>query len=219
MNLEQYRQQDEELKNLAIAAQRYPAKSPQRRTVLTQLVDKIQRSYRLHRPVYPHLTEHYEEIYQIALQKLFLDICQRIESYQPEKAPVIRWANFLLKKRCFNEALAEFLGHKELRGETLEELEERKPFTSFDGRSENNSSLPEMLWKYLEEDPENILQEYQHPKFPQISFQDLAKRRMQGEKWKEISADLDVKVSTLSDFFQRSLQKIAPQIRKYFFDN
>ena len=98
---ERNRLQDEELMMLAIEAQRHPSKSKERRMALTKLVNKIQESGRLCRPYRNLPPERYEDIYQEAIQKLMIYICENINKYNPEKSPVMRWVNFYLEKRFF----------------------------------------------------------------------------------------------------------------------
>ncbi|MEM8810556.1 MAG: sigma-70 family RNA polymerase sigma factor, partial [Cyanobacteria bacterium P01_G01_bin.38] len=50
---------------------------------------------------------------------------------------------------------------------------------------------------------------------PEANFQYIALRFLGGYSWKEISADLDVKVVTLSSFYQRCLVKFAPVLKEY----
>lgn len=210
MDSEQYRKQDEELMHLAIAAQQHPPRSKERQRALTKLLQKIQLIRRLCRPVRPQHAEHYSEIYEIALQKLFLEICQQIDNYHPERGPVMRWANFLLEKRCFNQAVAEYYGNKKLQVEYFED-ESSIP----DINTEKKPLLSEEVRSYIETDPENICRSFHHPTFTNLNFQDLAQRRLNGQKWKDISAELNIKISTLSDFYQRSLKEIAPKIKLY----
>jgi len=204
---EQTRLQDRELKMLAIEAQRHPPKSPERRKALTKLVEKIRESGRLCRPRRGEFGDRYEEIYEEAVQELMVYICHDINKYNPEKSPVMRWVNFLLSKRFFNEAIPVIIGSPDLRIEPLDENNIEQ--------SEEQPLMSEVLWEYLENDPEQLCQNLRHPKHPQVNFQVLAMRRIRGEKWKTISADLGVPISTLSDFYQDSIRELSPKIKLY----
>jgi hypothetical protein len=90
---------DERLQQLAREAKQQPPLSHQRQLLLNRLVNKILQSDRLSHPQRgswpPSL---YEDLYNEAMQKTLLEICQKIDNYNPEH-PVMAWVNYLLKKR------------------------------------------------------------------------------------------------------------------------
>lgn len=198
--------QDEELKKLALEAQNFPAGSTQRRILLTKMVKIIQNSGRICRPPssYP---ERYEEIYQEACQRLFIYICKNIDNYNPQRGPVMRWVNYYLGMRFFREAMDEVIGSPQIR------VQPHNPENYV--QEENSSFLSELIVEYIREDPENLCRGEYMTKYPHVNFRDVALRILTGEKWREISASLNVSVSSLSDFYQRSLKKLAPEIQKY----
>ncbi|NJM69376.1 MAG: hypothetical protein HC862_03610 [Scytonema sp. RU_4_4] len=89
-------QLDQRLQQHAKEIQQCPPLSPERQLALNRLVNEILKSGRLGRPQRqlwsPSL---YEDIYNEALQKTLLEICQKIDSYNPEH-PVLAWVNFRL---------------------------------------------------------------------------------------------------------------------------
>ena len=205
---ERNRLQDQELMMLAIEAQRHPSRSKERRMALTKLVEKILKSNRLCRPRSGEFPELYEEIYQEAIQKLMIYICQSIDQYKPEKSPVMRWVNFYMEKRFFNDAIREIFGPSNVKLESIPD--------------ENNLEQPEkiplpseLILDYIENDPEQLCQNLRHKMYPHLNFQSLAIRILAGEKWREISADLGIPISTLSSFYQRSIRELSPQIKLY----
>ncbi|HLO51633.1 MAG TPA: hypothetical protein VK211_24680 [Kamptonema sp.] len=204
---EQNRLQDEEMKMLAIEAQGHPYKSKERQKALTKLVDKIIKSGRLSRSHRYIFGERYEEIYEEVIQDLLLYICQKIDQYKPERGPVMRWVNFLLSKRFFNDVIRHIFGPPNVKIEQLDpsnlEQLEKEPL------------LLEMLWEYLENDPEQLCKNLRHPKYPEVNFQLLVMRKIRGEKWKTISAELEVPISTLNGFYRKSLKELSPRIRLY----
>ena len=206
---EQSRLQDEELKMLAIEAQRHPAKSKERRLALTKLVNIINKSGRL---CYPHkgkFGEHYDDIYREATQKLMVYICENIDRYNPEISPVMRWVNFYLSTRFFNQTIPEIIGSSSV---TIEPILDDSNLA----QPQESPLVSEMLWDYLEKDPEQLCQNLRHSKYPQVNFRTLAMGRIVGKKWKTIAVELGAPISTLSDFYQASLRELAPQIRLYF---
>lgn len=200
---------DEELRKLALEAQRHPPRSRQRRAALTKLTNGILGSGRIARPYKYQFPEFYEDIRNEAIQKTTLHICDKIESYNPDRGPVIRWFNFFLERRFFPEAIPEIVGTPNV---FLNE-----PAAMDRLASEENIAplLSEELIKYIQEDPEGLLKKLTIQLYPQVSFLELIRRRTAGQKWKEIAADLDIKTSTLSSFYQRCLKEVAPQIKRY----
>lgn len=206
---EQNRLQDEELMMLAIEAQRHPPKSKERRMALTKLVEKILKSGRLCRPCQGQFGDRYEEIYQEAIQKLMIYICEKIDQYKPEKGPVMRWVNFYMEKRFFNDAIREIIGPSTVKVESIPDENNLE-------QPEKIPLLSELILDYIENDPEQLCQNLRHKMYPHLNFQSLAIRILAREKWREISADLGIPISTLSSFYQRSLRQISQKIKLYF---
>lgn len=209
MNGQERTRQDRELREYALEAQRHPPRSKPRRVALTKLVEGILRSRRISRPYKYQFPESYEEIRNEAIHQTAIHICEKIDKYNPERGPVIRWFNYLLGKQFFPEAIEEIVGTSNIF--VIDEAA-----IEYFARKENKQPLlSEQVQQYLEEDPEGLLKNLTHKVYPQVNFWDLVCRRIAGEKWKEISADLGIKTSTLSDFYQRCLKEIAPQIKCY----
>lgn len=128
-------QLDDRLRQLAIAAQSQPQDSLTRQRALTELIVAMQRSGKLCRPRQGQFQMLYEEIYAEALQRLFFFICDRIDSYNPQRGEVVQWVNFLLSRRFFIEASRDFLptvyrgmDAREVQHLTLESLDECNPY-------------------------------------------------------------------------------------------
>lgn len=79
---------------------------------------------------------------------------------------------------------------------------------------ETVQSLSEKLREYLETDPNQLLQKHIRA-HPEATFQVIALKRLEGISWKELSQTFNIQIPALSNFFQRHLQKIAPEIRRY----
>lgn len=209
---------DEQLKQLAVEAQRHPANTPQRQRSLTQLVGKIYASKKLVRPYQGEFPGVYEEIYAEAQQRLFLHLCEKIDQYNPT-LEVMQWANFLMKRRFFIEASRDLMPtipkgveRSQLKRATLEVLEKQNPNEL---RSQTNSSLSEEVIQCIQEDHDKVFQLTHIEQKPAANFQYIALRFLGGYSWKEISEELDVKVVTLSSFYLRCLTKFAPKLKDY----
>jgi len=84
-------------------------------------------------------------------------------------------------------------------------------------QAEVEQPISEKLREYFETAPNQLL--HKHIKaHPEVTFQVIALKRLEGTSWKELSVTFNVKIPALSNFFQRHLQKIAPDIKKYIED-
>ncbi|OUC15141.1 MAG: hypothetical protein B0A82_08300 [Alkalinema sp. CACIAM 70d] len=200
---------DQSLKQLAIAAQQQPANSLPRQRILARLIDALQKSKKLTRPLSNFSGAMYEEIYAEALQRLYLYICQRIDSYRSEQAEVLQWVNFLLKRRFFPEATREIMGKTaDQQRFSLDDLDHHFQVPE-------DSSPSDELRQYLEEDPDRLFQTVHVQKYPKATFQYIALQRLAGFSWQEITLQLNVDVPTLSSFYQRRLKEFTPYFRAY----
>lgn len=90
---------DQLLKQLAQNAQQQPFQSLQRQIALSQLVQTIVISDCLNHPQQELWSlSFYEDLYNEALQKTLLEICQHIDKHDP-KYSIIAWANSCLKNQ------------------------------------------------------------------------------------------------------------------------
>jgi hypothetical protein len=210
---------DERLQQLAREAKQQPPLSPQRQLLLNKLVNKILQSDRLSHPqrgLWPPSL--YEDLYNEALQKTLLEICQRIDHYNPEY-DVMAWVNYLLKKRFsdvvkkyFNQGITNVpQSNLNERVISLSELEDSLI------SEEQTMTDSQLLGRFLEDDPENLLRNEHIRGHPQASFQYIAIARFVEEKtWEEISTELnDMSIQTLCSFFNRQLRKLMPYFRNY----
>jgi DNA-directed RNA polymerase specialized sigma24 family protein len=199
---------DEQLKQLAILAQRHPPITQGRQLALRQLVNGIVQSGRLCRPQRGQFSGSYEDIYDEAVQELLLYICQNVEKYDPERGSVMAWVNVLLERRFFKEAIPKILDQRGLPKMTLSDLDNLSP-------PEESKSLSEILKEYVESDPENLFKKEYLPNYPGANFQVLFQRRILGKSWQEIAAEFDINIKTISSFFYRCVNKFSAKLKKY----
>lgn len=207
---------DAQLKRLAITAQQALPKTPQRQQALAQLIGALCQSRKLVRPYQGQFYGLYEDIYAEAQQRLFLYLCEAIDRYNSE-LEVLQWANFLMKKRFFIEASRDVMptapkGMKRSQAKriTLDVLDKQEPIEL---RSQSSPSLSEVIIQCIQDDRDDVFKSTHILKNPAANFQYIALRFLEGYSWKEISAELDVKVVTLSSFYQRCLTKFAPLLK------
>ena len=82
-------------------------------------------------------------------------------------------------------------------------------------KSSSKYSLSEELIECIQEDQEGLFKNTYITKKPNANFQFIALQILSGYSWKEISAQLGVKIPTLSCFYQRCLIKFAPKFKEY----
>lgn len=199
---------DEQLKQLATLAQQYPSRTRKRQLALTQLVQVILKSGRLCRPHRGQFLHRYEEIYEEAQQELLFYVCQHIDKYNPERGSVMAWCNVLLERRFFKEAIPKVMDKQGMQRITLSDLDNL-------ATPEEPPVLTELLKECLESDSENLFKTEHVEDNPVANFQALALRRILGKSWKEIAAEFDTKIPTVSSFYYRCLNKFSEKLKEY----
>ena len=202
---------DDQLKQLALEAQRHPARSPQRQHALTQLIEAIRRSGRL---AHPHRSKFtpafYDLLYEEALNQTLTYVCRKIENYDPERGTAqkfMNWVNFRLDRqmidcrRDFNEQEAQELPNLN----DLEAIAAPPPETP---------SLAHTVRDYIAADPDDQFRTTHIRHHPEASFQAIALARFAERSWEDIAQEYAIKVPTLSSFFQRCCDKFAPQFQR-----
>ncbi|NEP50410.1 MAG: hypothetical protein F6K65_16980 [Moorea sp. SIO3C2] len=79
---------------------------------------------------------------------------------------------------------------------------------------ETELTLYDQVRHYFKTDPEKLLQKH-IKKHPEATLQVIGLAYLDGKKWQEISESLGIKISSLNNFFQRNLRKLAPEIKRY----
>jgi hypothetical protein len=82
-------------------------------------------------------------------------------------------------------------------------------------RLHTSSFLSEEVIQCIQEDCDGLFKATHVEQKPAANFQYIALRFLEGYSWKEISAELDVKVVTLSSFYLRCLAKFTPKFKEY----
>jgi hypothetical protein len=80
-------------------------------------------------------------------------------------------------------------------------------------------SLSNLIRQYLEQDPpDEILQQHIRG-HPEVTFQKIACARLDDVPWKTLSESYGIRISSLSSFYERYLEKCAPAIKQYLEEN
>ncbi|MCC5896287.1 MAG: hypothetical protein JJU32_00020 [Phormidium sp. BM_Day4_Bin.17] len=204
---------DEQLNQLALDAQQNPPGSQARQVSLTQLINGLINSGRLIYPPGSGLSpDRYQDYRSEALQNLFYYICQSIDKYDSELAPVMRWANMLLERRFFKDVSYRRISYQ--KNIIVEPLEERllSPAEWAIIFREDQPCLSDLVRQCFEDDPDGVFREHCLIRHPQVNFQLLVLRRLDGYQWQEISEEFSVQVSTLSTFYQTCLRNLSTYI-------
>ena len=200
---------DDYLTRLALAAQRCPPLSEQRQEVLDELAYEVLLPGRLWRP---NDDKFNKDIYDDAVGELLLYICEKLEKYDPTRAPFLVWVNMLLHRRFLNLASSTI---PKKSNESVLGISELDILLDSLVLSKQTLSLFEEIEEYIRSDPEGIFKKECIKNRPEVNFQFLMQRRLAGYSWKEISTKLGFNVSHLNMFYHRSLKKLAIHIKNY----
>lgn len=197
---------DQLLQKLVFEAQKHPSGSIQRQNILNRLMELILNSNRLGHPQQGAWASNlYKNFYNEALQRTLLEICSKIERYKPEHE-VLAWVNFCLNNN-FKQVVRDYYKYSSL--PSLEDLERE----AYEDESLTDAQL---LSKFLEEDPENLLRSEHLREHPQITFQYLAIARYVNDRtWEDLAQEHGISLQTLCGFFNRRLRKLTPYFLKY----
>ena len=232
MNNHSNEELDRRLQVLIAEAQRHPPQSKQRQLALTKLFQEVKKSQKLFTPGRSgNLSKFQRDVYEDAIQELWLHVCNNIDKYDPNKASVIGWLNMLLHKRFIKDEMQSYGDTKYVRiqGEKqvfvhkklsdLENLDRLEYEMSQACSQEDEDLLPAKMRQCLLADVEGIFQGTHIQNHPEANWQAIACQRMAGKSWEEISRSLGgIRVQTLSSFYQRKLKKFAGYLREQCLD-
>lgn len=201
-------QQEERLRQLVERACAHPAGSAERQKNLTRII----------RLVTPKLWKEYAPYYQDALQQTWVYFCQNIcegntgKPYDPDRGSVITWLNFYLKRRLQDF----FIDTQKERATTVRKLGDDSQTTDPVDNLAADPDVPPLLEdvkRWVQADPDGELQRNHITDRPEVNCQVLILRRLPPEtSWKDLAAEFDLSISTLSSFYQR---QCLPRLRKF----
>jgi hypothetical protein len=206
---------DDRLKQLAIAAKNHQPKTLGRQKAVTRLIMEIEKHQIINCPQNPNFSYAiYREICAEAKQELMFRISREIHNYRQDKE-VRQWVNFLIIK-CFQETTPKVIGKKDLG--TLYYGDMDLVFKQMEKQQTEDESyqLGAALIEMIAEDPGDVFEDEVMKKYPYVNFKLLLiKRVIEDASLQQISEELGVSISTLSSFYQRSLEKFTPRFREY----
>jgi hypothetical protein len=202
----------------SLKAKQYPFDSPekqnaifQRNLALTELVKYLERLLNQNSKF-----GFFAEIYNLALQDLWLEICQEIERYDPTKGSVLTWVMFKLKYKKI-EAYNQLTDKGRLIFLDSNQYEFKQILLERDRLHNSNPLLSQQVIKILKEDPERLFETKLFKKNPQANFKAIALKRLNSTSWADIVEELGVKSScgAISTFYQRCCRHFAPKFKEY----
>lgn len=198
---------DERLQAIALQAQR-AATVEERQYVLRELVESIRLSDRLCRPHRGKFNpQFYEILYEEAVNQTLVYVCQHIDKYDPARSQkFMTWVNFRLDKLVI-ESRWEFSSNHTVDLPNLDDLENLPT-------PEPHENIALELEDYINSDEHHLFKNEYIRERPDANFRAIALATLQGKSWKEISAELEIEVSTLSSFFRRGCQKFSQQLKQ-----
>ncbi len=202
-----------DLSSLVLEARQYPAGSPQRQRLLTEIIRQIQRSGKVWRDYQIPV-----EQYQDALQSTWIWFCQNLEKYDPMRANPTTWFNCILKFRLMDlrrkqiQHEMHFQSNCACVGNSDEMLDliDRLPAPALD----HSEEMLTELWTWLQENRSTLVQKTIRNN-PNINVYLLITRRLPTENqasWQMLSQELGVPIPSLSSFYQR---QCIPVLREF----
>ncbi len=209
--------ESELLQQLVFQAQSHLDRSTQRRIALTKLIGKIRQSPSLKRPDNRFNIPNYQDIYDEALNDACMEICRRIDSYNPEY-PVMAWANNILNYRIQDvhnkyqkRGITNLPKNQKPRWQELD----RQIDTDEKGNSRNieiadptpTDDESKLIRDFIIEDPDRVLATKHIKNLPEATFQKILLMICEDKTWKEIAECFGTSISTASSFYRRTLDE------------
>ncbi|MDY6897335.1 MAG: sigma-70 family RNA polymerase sigma factor [Cyanobacteriota bacterium] len=186
-----------------------------RRIALNKFVNAVVNSKRLSKQTRWSGLANYEDYHNEALQLTLMEICGKIDEYNP-KYPVMAWVN-----KIFHWRFLDVVNKERNKGITkIPKGEKISPVLSLDDinreiNTENQISQQEIIKEVIYKDPEKYLASQHLRGHSNANLQAILILLLEGKKWKEISRDLGVPLTTASSFYQRRMHKIIDYLKKY----
>lgn len=205
---------DRELKSFAEQARQYPQGSRHRNKLTSRLIMMIEESGKLY---CPEKSSYPVEVYHEALQEVRLYIFRSIDRYDPTRAKMMTWVNRKLSF-AFQDAARKYRNrhlkttslsikiarHNEGSRRTLEDIIS----------SETSPFLSEKLREVIKQDLSGEFRNKHLKGRPEINFQSIALKMIDGYSRREIADHWQVKEQRLYSFFSRCCKLFRPLIDK-----
>jgi hypothetical protein len=184
-------------------AKQHPAGSYQRNRYLNQLI----------RAIAPKLWRTSSPYYADALQQTWVYFAKHVcTAYDPDRASMVTWLNVHLRYR-HQDLVRE--GYERMQRErAIDQESDDYPALELPAREMGSLELLQQVEAWVKADPDQVLVSTHLRQRPDVNCQALLLLRLPSQMvaWKDISAQWQVSVPTLSAFYQR---KCLPYLREF----
>lgn len=200
------------VQELVLAARKHPSGTAQRNYYLTQLIRLIE----------PRLWKFHTPYYADALQQTWIYFVNNVcTTYDPSRANVVTWLNSHLRFRHHDLVRKAWKSQQQeisLDAELSDQHGSTLNIGEIPTREYGSLSLLEEIIQHIQADVDGTLRRTCIKDHPEVNCQTLMLLRLPPETpWKEISAQFDIPVPSLSSFYQRKcipyLQQLAQQMK------
>lgn len=209
---------DQQFEDVVLEAQKHANDKFRRRKHLSQLARLIGK-YGLPKPTRPnkYSDAQYREYLAEAHQRLWIFIGRNLDNYHPDyptrtgdQTTVRKWLGVKLNF-LFLDVIQDSNRQSKIRDRL--DQNEGEEFVIVKDFCEETA-----LRQLLQEDPEKVFQATHIKSRPNLTFQLIALRRLDGYQWSEIECEFQCKIATLSVFYQRNIKHFQPLFVKYLGD-
>ena len=228
---------------LELKAKSYPKGSKDRLKYLTKLTNAILQSQPSCQNRYQLPYSIYRELQDEAIQETFIrlykkideyDLYKKIDEYDPAQGHILHWFRETLRYRFLDLCDKYVMGRlvqennkkKRVRDEFLDAPFRDEFLDAPSGRTlldliEQPETVPnrhreyEQLRRLIEKDPTGQFRKAHIGNHEEANFQAIILGRLDGRSWNDLSEQWNIKVSVLSSFYQRSIQRFKPIFRDY----
>lgn len=188
---------EEQVLFLVAEARRHLPGSVERQKTLTKIIRLIStKIWQEDTPYYPD-----------ALQQTWMYLCQNLcerntgEAYNPSDGSLVAWLNAYLKQRLQELYLEQI---QQADTHILKSSQVNETSNQYYLKANPNSSLLEDVTRWIEADPKDELHRIYIEGHPEITCQELLRRRLSPvTSWEDLAAEFKLPISTLSSFYQR----------------
>jgi hypothetical protein len=184
-------------------AKQYPAGSHHRNRCLNQLI----------RAIAPKLWYTHSPYYADALQQTWVYFAKHVcTTYDPNRASLVTWLNVYLRYR-HRDLVCQGV-ERAWRERAIDQESEDYPALELPARDMGSLDLLHQVEAWVKADPDRVLVKTHLQHRPEVNGQALLLLRLPSQRvaWKDISAQWQVPVSTLSGFYQK---KCLPHLREF----
>ncbi len=153
-----------------------------------------------------------DDVTNTARSQAFLEVCQRLDQFDPQVGSFIGWVQDRFKWRFHDEA-EKYCQRQQRQQQVIGETKQDESRY----HDEPEPSAIDALRDHLIADPTGEFRETHVRDRPDLTFQTIALRRLDGQGWEEMATELGAtRHSTLSGFYDKWCKRFLPRLRQHF---